>query len=148
MADKAILDKEERLPFLSSNSENMSVRIPKELWKALEDGAKENGLSFAEYIRRLLHTGCFYFLAMGRIKELKALVHKGDTSGTEKMAEVFDKIEEYFAHMDMFVKEAKELEDDNREQRKHIKDLQERTLKDMGRILRAVDDNLPRGEAR
>lgn len=148
MADKAILDKEERLPFLSSNSENLSVRIPKELWKALEDGAKDNGLSFAEYVRGLLHTGCFYFLAMGRIKELKALLHKGDTDSTEKMAEVFDKVEEYFAHMDMFVKDAKELENDNREQRKHIKELQERTFKEVGRILRAVDAHLPKGEAR
>lgn len=143
-----MLDKAERLVFTGSNSELLTIRIPKEIMDALVIGAKENGLPFTEYVRGLLHTASFYYIAMGRLNELKTLLRKGDSDSAEKMAEVFSKVEQFFDGMDAFIKEAKGLEDDTSKQRKHIKELQKRTFEDVRRILRAVDDTLPRGEAR
>lgn len=94
--------RDEKLAFIGANSKLLSIRIPVELYDALEADAKAEGVPLPELVRRQMRMKIFPRLLRAYVEGFQTTMH--DTP-LEELAEAIDYYDSYFKQLKSFLEE-------------------------------------------
>lgn len=101
------MSKEEtRFPFTGGNSDLLAVRLPKALFKAIEEEAKNEGIPLPDYVRAVLYNFFSVDIASGYFKKIKVEAPEPEDA-QKRLTELDERLGYYVENVNKIIAENK-----------------------------------------